>query len=799
MSFADSFWCQDYELGFLVLFNQLEEGIKENEDFVELFRRRMELENAYGNKLLMIQGNGKSSRQKNDDFVSTIKNAYEKITEAFSDESEFHLQVGSNIDMRVIQPFSRWCLEHKQRVDYSKYIIFDKVREFKNAKANVERTQKKYFAKCKLLGDFKSQYTEEEINDILEELELAENEAADETIGEDEEEQTREENVWEIGPFLYTEKELGSFLSKILDNIPLKDHKVPILGVYQHVCSGNDLAQYLLENVSELKMNISKVEDVGQSLVDYGFLRIIGSMNNKFFNSSSYYYQWKPLAFERAGKPLPERPATERSRSSSVKITPTTTSLSNYLEDVKEAMGVTKVDFTDKTQLGKLTSDVKRLDAKYYEDVVKLDHMRCSLEELIIDHLTFMQKCELDRLRAIKKVVFDFISVFSVSKDKSEKMINELALLEETIHPANDLKLLIENYATGKFKPQVILYENYDESEIKQTFGVDLSSKARIDKKVVPLIVQAVLSHLDKIYPEMENDQQRLDLWTNPIGIAQVHTLRFEVNAATDINQIRTSLEKFPPIVVTNLLKLYLMELPDSIIPSKSYDLIKLLYTNHPANDPSQSEKRMRGLQNVLVNIPKSNLATLDALLTHLKRLIGIIGSANKDLATELQTQLAKEFGNLINRPLLEFVLNSDPASKLLNEKHQFTFVNELFDEKETIFQELRRLNSQRKKDISRSNSNSTREEQLKLNKTSTPSRTTSIVSKTRLESKLQSAVNKSLNVKKLNSSPPVESDKEEKDDGGSRSPSRTSTPLLLKRSTSPNKKKLNSMLLEDQ
>lgn len=802
MSFADSFWSQDYELGFLVLFEQLEEGVKENEDFIELFRKRMDLENVYGAKLLTVHGNGKSSRQQNEDFVSTIKNTYEKISEAFAGESEFHLQVGANIDMRVIQPFSRWSTEHKQRVDYSKYTIAEKVREFKGAISDVERTRKRYFTKSNLLGEFKSRYTEEEVADILEELELAKNETkeaeaaeaqGDSNDGEENKEEA-EEDVWEIGPFLFTAKELSEFLVKILDTVPLKDHKVPILGVYEHVCSGSDLAQYLLENVPELKLNISKVEEVGQGLIDYGFMRTIGAMNNKFINSSLYYYQWKPLAFEKAGKPLIEKLTAETPKSGSLKLAPTSTSLSNYFEDVKEAIGVTKVDFNDKTQLGKLNSDVNRLDNKYYEDIVKLDHMRCALEELIIDHLTFMQKCELDRLKAIKKVVYDFIAVFSVTKDKCDKMVNDLGIVEETIHPVNDLKLLIENYATGKFKPEVILYEHYDDSHIKQTFGVDLNEKARIDRKVVPLIVQAIFSHLDNVYPEMENDQQRLELWTKPINIAQVHALRFEVNGVSDINQIKASLQKYPPIVVTNLLKLYFMELPDSVIPSKSYDLIKIVYTNHPVTDPSQTETRLRGLQNILLNLPKSNIATLDVLLTHLKRLIEIIGSANEEMATGLQSQLAKEFGSLINRQLLEFALNSDPASKLLNEKHQYVFVSELFDEKDKIFQELKRLSSQRKKDLSRANSSNIRDGREEGRHGKGPSRTASIASKARLESKLQNAVNKSLNQKLAS---PLQGESDGDKSSGSRSPSRSSTPLLLKRSNSPNKKKLNTMLNE--
>lgn len=85
MSFAESFWTPDYELGFQQLFLQLNQGILENNDFVRLIERRMELEVVYGNSLETITTDCKplNKRQLNEDFVSTIKNAYTKMNETF--------------------------------------------------------------------------------------------------------------------------------------------------------------------------------------------------------------------------------------------------------------------------------------------------------------------------------------------------------------------------------------------------------------------------------------------------------------------------------------------------------------------------------------------------------------------------------------------------------------------------------------------------------------------------------------------------------------------------------------------
>ena len=338
-----------------------------------------------------------------------------------------------------------------------------------------------------------------------------------------------------------------------------------------------------------------------------------------------------------------------------------------------------------------------------------LDGVRCELEETIMDHLSFMQKCELDRLRAIKKVTFDFISCFVNKFNAMKATCEELLVLEETINPTHDLKFLIENYATGTFRPQVILYDNYYNSNIMQTFGVDLEVKARLDRKVVPLIIQQILSYLDKIYPEFPNDEERIKLWTRPVHLSKVHELRASLNNI-ESDKITEVLAESPPIVITNVLKLYLMELPESVIPHEYYDLIKSLYQNYAGREEkSKTDARLNGLQNILMNLPKCNLATLDAILTHLSRLTYIIGTKNQELADEFQARLAREFGGLIIRPKMISSGNDKRNRVFLNDKHQFYLLSDLFRYRKFIFSELRQKNSSKSDNPSRNSSYSSR------------------------------------------------------------------------------------------
>jgi hypothetical protein len=775
MSFVDSFWTRDYESGFKSLFTQLHEGIVENDDFIALFTRRMEAELLYGTQL--SQGyTGTSKRQSNDDYVSTIKNTFQKVNENFSKQGEYHLETANHIKLLVLEPFSQWCKEHKKRVEYSETIMNDKFKQFRNGRASVEKVQKKYFNRCRILEEFKANFSEEEINEEMKDLKFAENV---EPVEE-------EPQTFTLDNIEYSGESIKRLLRDMLKDIEMFSHKVAILGTYHNVSRGSAITQWLLDNMPEF--TIEKAEIFGRDLIANDFIRLIGTMNSKnFINSSQYYYQWKPLAFEIAGMACSDETNEGTTKQSN--------QFSEYLEDMKEAMGVNSIDVTDRSQLTKLIQEVDHYDNQYYTQTVELDKLRCDFEEFVMDHFTFMQKCELDRLKAIKKATFDFISSFCNKIATMKQLNDELVVLEETIHPLNDLKFLIENYATGRFQPQVILYDNYYNSNVRQTFGVDLSVKSRLDKKVVPILIQCILSHLDKVYPEIVNDDERINLWTKPIHLNTVHKLRFQLNDVFDPAKINEILLKTHPIITTNVLKLYLLELPDSIIPSSYYDVIYLLYVNYPVHDESKEDSRINGVQNVLVDLPSCNLATLDAILTHLKRLVQIIGTKDHDLAKNFQESLCKEFAPIILKAKDALLFDSNTPS----EKTILSFVTDLFIHKEQIFTELRRRNTSRSSgSVSRDNS----------------TKSAIVASKSRLESRLQNAVKTkriaseskllqiSHSVEKSSKIPPTADTSTSSNDATEPTTPPPATPKKsvsssLKRSTSPNKKRLSTILNE--
>ncbi|EGV65797.1 hypothetical protein CANTEDRAFT_129253 [Yamadazyma tenuis ATCC 10573] len=765
MSFTDSFWTSEYNTGCRVLFDQLYEGVKENEAFIKLFEKRSESESIYGNLLNSINLTPGSSKRMNDDnYVSSIKNAYSKINENFVGQGNYHVELSESIDSRVISPFSKWCKEHKERVEYSDSVLSEKYKAFKTYKLNLEKVQKKYFNKCRILEDFKNHLDEDELSSGIENLSSNISRSTDDENDKDD----FLGEVYKFGDLSFDEANLKQLLKDLIKNIDIKDHKVAILGTYNNVSSGSSITQWLLKNVPGLQNDFDKVEGFGQDLINHGFIRLIGTINNNknFINSSQFYYQWKPKTFDLIGY---DNTDEVLSRSSSV--IQQKTQISDYFEDMKQVIGVNSVDFNDKGQYIKISQEVNYLDQKYYQMVLELDKLRCNLEELIMDHLSFMEKCEFDRLKAIRKVLFDFLKVFQEAFKDNKTFLDELSILEETINPVNDLKFFIENFKIGKFKPTVVLYDNYYNSNVNQSFGVDLTIKSRLDKKVVPILVQCCLSHLDRVYPDVINDEERINLWEKPVSLSNIHGLRFKLNHLNTTEEITEVLKKQHPLIITNLLKLYLLELPDSLISSSYFEIIKSLYTNYPinTNDESIDNSRINGLQNVLVEMPKCNLATLDAILTHLNRLVQIIGKKDPELAGDFKVKLSKEFSSILIIP--------KHHGHFLADNFQFNLMVDLFNNKEIIFKELRRNNSGN----DRSGDSIRKKKKAQMN------------SQESNKSNLPSVPVKNEVIRDAIQRAPVTPKPIEKD--APSTPKSSATTPGLRRSNSPNKKSLNSYL----
>ncbi|KAK6065779.1 hypothetical protein SCUP234_12399 [Seiridium cupressi] len=671
--FADSFWSADYAAGLGVLFGKLQQGAQENRQVLTIARMRAEAEELYGQKLGDIAPTadkitGGFSR---DDGAST-KKAYDGVRTEMEDASKNHLKIAQSIRDLVVNPFSRWCDAHESRIQESQDDLQTRIKAHDRQAETVKKLRSNYFNKCRLVEDLEeenkmafqtAETSPKQNNPNVPEIKISENK------------EEEEDEMYEIGDETYQTEQVKKILSHMLNTIKMGDTKVPILGTYLNTSCGSDIVEYLQRYMNT--STVSYAERIGQDLITNGFLRLVGNVGNNFANSSKLFYQWKPKAFQLAGVPEKKAPMSRTfslpNPAENGSDTPVIGTVSEYLQ----GWGLNN-QYPNETPPERLRREARETDDKYKAGVRKLDEMRCELEESILVHLKFLERCELDRLKAIKTVILDFSGTIGNVIPSLQATVDRMILYQETVQPTGDLRYFLENYRTGSFAPKVVTYENYYNKVDEQTFGVDLEARARADRKRVPLIITTLLTYLDSHYPDLEGDAARRDVWLVEVPLAQVHKLRAKINDGKVFTHETLADADVP--TVASVLKLYLLELPDSLVSSHVYEIIRTIY-NTPATDSSEAA-RISVLQQTLSQLRLTNIATLDACMNHFTRLIDLT-SADEQYITALATSLAP----CILRPRTE-------TSLTMEEKHAYRLIRDLFAHKDAIFSELKRMST---------------------------------------------------------------------------------------------------------
>ncbi|POR33994.1 Rho-GTPase-activating protein 8 [Tolypocladium paradoxum] len=681
-SFADSFWSSDYAAGLGVLFGKLQQGVMENRQILTIARLRAEAEDTYGQRLGDIAPSAdKISGGFSRDDGATVRKAYDGMRTEMQDAARSHRRIAQNIRDLVVNPFSRWCEAHEARIQDSQDELQSRIKSHDRQADAVRKLRSNYFNKCRLVEDLEEEnklaFQEPEASPKpnqnhpgkpIPEIKVQPHKEEQPAVDDDE--------IYEIGDETYQPDQLKKILSQMLSTIKMGETKVPILGTYPNTSAGSDIVEYLQRNMGV--GSVSYAERIGQDLISNGLLRLIGNVGSTFANSSRMFYQWRPKAFRIAGLPDKKQPL---SRTFSLPVTGSDGSDSPVVGTVSEYLAnwnVLNNAHPNETPAQRLQRESRETDEKYKAGVRKLDQLRCELEQAIVLHLKFLERCELDRLKAIKTVILDFSGTIGNVIPSLQSTVDKMLLFQETIQPVGDLRYLLENYRTGSFVPRVVVYENYYNKVDEQTFGVDLEARARADKKRVPIIVTTFLTYLDHHYPDLEGDEARRGVWLVDVPLAQVHKLRARVNDGKGLTQ--EVLREFDIPTIANLLKLYLLELPDSLVSSHVYEIIRTIYTTPTADGTDAS--RIAVLQQTLSQLRLTNIATLDACMNHFTRLIDLT-SADDEYVTALATTLAA----CILRPRTE-------TSLTLEERHSIRLVRDLFAHKDLIFSELKRMST---------------------------------------------------------------------------------------------------------
>ncbi|KAK9385921.1 hypothetical protein V1515DRAFT_622873 [Lipomyces mesembrius] len=657
-TFGGTFWSNDYNSGLTVLHGKQVQGFYENSQILQLMDHLRNAEESYGRQLedaaseLAPSANGFGR-----DEGASLRKAYEAIVKQVVKKGSAHIDIARGIQAMAINPFAEFAIQHERRVRESVKHATGMVETVKKLQREVQNSAKTVETKRSNLERYKREepvssqvdnpkkdeltsqsamrtgpvYTDE--NRRPAQSTPLDRAATNGSLGSKDDDDIDEESFFTIAGIEYSRDQLGHLLSVMLDKIPQSDHKVAILGTYHDTSLGADIVEWIRSNTRATTTALA--EEFGQDLLEYGFIRLVGNIGNTFVNSSRMRYQWRKKALMLAGKVSPKA-AKEGVLGESL--------LGLY----NAATGVN----SDESPIERLERELQTADEKYKAAIKQLDTTRCYLEETLTTHFKNMERYDFERIESVKHYLNVFSACMANSIPRMQAIVDEIELYHETIMPWNDVKFMIASYQTGYFVPQTDVYRaEFMRNNLQQMFGVDFITRLEEEQRDIPYIVPTILRHLEDVYPTLENDNIRGDVWLRHVALSELHKLRSEINTGkTFAPEILT---RYQPHVVASVLKLYFLELPDSLVEGRLYDAIKDYYAHRGGDIDLATYQNNREfllpLTNILEKLNEKKLKTLITLTLHFQRLVNVLR-----LGPRYEVELAQEMYRLLLRPRVQ-------------------------------------------------------------------------------------------------------------------------------------------------
>ncbi|KAI8052965.1 hypothetical protein BDF22DRAFT_620558, partial [Syncephalis plumigaleata] len=560
--FEDNFWSpntfddgdiNDYRSGLDVLYQKMQQGCVECDEIANFLRQRISIEELYASKLTDLSQLKPNPNGFGRDDGASLRQTFENIKSESEQLGSCHRQLADNITVMVLQPLMRFAEEHRRRVQAGMNELDGAVGDFERQIDVLDRAHDDYLNKCELADQAESEVMAEKarLNDV------------DYMI-----ENPRQAFV-RLGPLSFsTERDLDIFLGRLQQNIPMEDVRYSLFGVYKHSVNGELLVEWLLQSCREHLKSHRAAEEVGQAMINNGYLKVVG-MGSTFQARANCYYQWRRLA------PDPEE---EEHR--------------------------------------KLRAEADDADDVYHQAVFRAEQARMLVEQRLMTYYYTMNQAEQERIEEVRSAFTNLAVALSNVMTVTQAVCDRMVVYLEAMRADFDMQYFVQQYRTGPYSPRPIIYENYYHSPASdQVFGVPIEEQTRIMQTKIPPFVAKCLSLIEKELHTLSNEAKQR-MWIAPLQLPVVHRLRCTVNTGEPITL--KQLRQFDVNTVVGALRLYLMELPECLCTSHLYEPVKALYRKGGDN----VDARFSALRSMLTTMPSSNFDTLNRLISHLYNLV---------------------------------------------------------------------------------------------------------------------------------------------------------------------------------
>lgn len=253
---------------------------------IAFFKERIAIEESFASRLSeQAKTPLKSSGFARDDGA-VLRGCFENLKATSGRFGEQHRRTADTLTDTVLKPLQKFQEDYKRTLTTSKQSVDASLKQFDSLVKEMDRA--------------KSNYQKKHHAWMMEEEEAAatsppqQQSPLEDKQQEDKEQTVDQDTMILIGNQRMSRVELNKMISKMKNEIPVGEHRVPILGRYQNTSSGESISIWLQHNMPQCKDSPAMADVVAQQLIQpLEILRLVGQRGNKFSPSPQSFYQWR--------------------------------------------------------------------------------------------------------------------------------------------------------------------------------------------------------------------------------------------------------------------------------------------------------------------------------------------------------------------------------------------------------------------------------------------------------------------------------------------------------------------------
>ena len=696
-TFASSFWTYpDYRTGATILYSRMQDGLDENDSVLALLKHRAETERETARMLAHVPEpthtadplfHGASASDRSGIHTSAAPTARTfrlLVSEFATSQADVHFRAAKRMEATIVAPFSEWVEGHADRVQDSYDAVEEALTAMERQSAEVARLRTAYESKCRLADE-----AEDDARFAPGSHPVTPPRSADEVVNG----------------------------TRRLSLSARRDEPAP-------------------EPASLDPQRLQRRETLRQQ---FGFKRKEEEKGDKSEDKSEEHAE-KSEEHAEKDELAPEEtsPGAALQRSSSRISTYLTRAVGKIGDSPTLAQVRATVSGLADPRHIRLRREAEVAEQQYQDGVTTFDNLRCHCEQVLFHQYSLLQRWEADRVTALQRVLSAYNLALAPAAEAYKASTERTQLLPQRLQPAAHLQHLMDEHKTGPFRPAPVVFRPYYHDDLNRVagsatagFGMDLVSTAKgtalaaqetslktgqpgsaLAMPTLPPVLHALLSALQRSYadrarwvPKDGGDvtetaihAEKRRIWLYDVPLHVTHALRTRLIQhvarqpdAPEFAVPDTLLDAVDAPVLAATVKLWALELDSPLLPYSSWDEVAEIYDaaaiRHEAQgaqadaDPTDISKPIvQGISGVLARLPKLHLACLDAVISHLYKLV-------KDTPTSednsvYTAKLGLSLGRAILRPSAE-------RPSTVHAKYPALLVKDLVEQYETLFPPL--------------------------------------------------------------------------------------------------------------